>query len=178
MYLQTKEKYIQVQCQDFGGLAVIAGFLVSTIYLLIIMSMEKSLSLVGPDNYLIKLIGFFAGMIVLSIFCFIDDLRGIPPYVKLIGQVLAASIVSFSGIRIDQIAFASLNTILNLESISILITILWIVGITNAINLIDGLDRTFIRYMYYILCFFINNIFIKWFPINFNSFGNSSCSVH
>lgn len=158
-----------------GGLAVIAGFLVSTIYLLVIMGMEKTMILTEPDNYLIRLIGFFVGMIVLSIFCFIDDLKGIKPYVKLIGQIIAASIVAFSGIRIDQIAFASINTILNFESISIIITIIWIVGITNAINLIDGLDRTFIWNMCYILSIFTNNFLFKWFAFNCNRFNNSSC---
>jgi UDP-GlcNAc:undecaprenyl-phosphate GlcNAc-1-phosphate transferase len=44
-----------------GGLAVIIGFTVSVIYLFIILSIEKSIDLAGPDDYYIKLIGFFAG---------------------------------------------------------------------------------------------------------------------
>jgi UDP-GlcNAc:undecaprenyl-phosphate GlcNAc-1-phosphate transferase len=104
------------------------------------MNLEKVTNTLGVDNYLIKLIGFFAGILVLSIFCFIDDLKNIRPVIKLIGQILAATIIAFAGIRIDQVNIASLNTILNIETVSILITILWIVGITNAINLLDGLD--------------------------------------
>lgn len=129
-----------MQCQDFGGLAVIAGFLVSTIYLLIIMSMENTINLTTPDNYYVKLIGFFAGSIILAIFCFIDDWKGLPPYVKLIGQVLAALAVVFSGIRIDKISISGLNALIPNEILSIIVTLIWIVGITNAINLIDGLD--------------------------------------
>ena len=56
-----------------GGLAVITGFTVSTIYLLIVMNLENTLTLGGYDNYGYKLLGFFLGAIVLSIFCFIDD---------------------------------------------------------------------------------------------------------
>ena len=86
-----------------GGLAIILGFVVSIIYLFIVMSVENSLVFDGPDSYTTKLIGFFIGALVLGVFCFIDDLKGIPPYVKLIGQLLAAAIVTYSGIRIDKI---------------------------------------------------------------------------
>ena len=123
-----------------GGIAVICGFIVSTIYLITIMTIERTFILNGIDNYVTKLIGFFAGILVLSVFCFFDDWKGIPPYVKLIGQLIAAIIVTFSGIRIDKIVISHLDAIISNENLSILITIIWIVGITNAINLIDGLD--------------------------------------
>lgn len=128
------------QCLGLGGIAVIVGFLVSTIYLLIVMSIEGSISLVGTDNYHIKLIGFFIGIVVLSTFCFFDDWKGIPPYVKLLGQTISALIVIFSGIRIDKISVPGLENIISHDFVSIILTTIWIVGITNAINLIDGLD--------------------------------------
>ena len=124
-----------------GGLAVIAGFIVSTIYLLVVMSIEGSISLRGIENYDMKLIGFFLGAVVLGIFCYIDDTKGIPPIVKLIGQLLAAGIATYFGIRIDRIVMSAFGQSLEYnETISIIITMIWIVGITNAINLIDGLD--------------------------------------
>ena len=123
-----------------GGIAIIVGFIISTIYLLIVMSVEKTLILNGPDGYTTKLIGFLAGIVVLGIFCFFDDWKGLPPYIKLLGQIIAAAIVTYSGLRIDKIVISHLNTIISNETISIIITIIWIVGITNAINLIDGLD--------------------------------------
>ena len=46
-----------------GGLAVISGFLVSTIYLLVMMSLENNLNLFGTENYYLKLIGFLIGII-------------------------------------------------------------------------------------------------------------------
>ena len=140
MYRKKTEKYITMQCLGFGGLAVIAGFLVSTIYLLIVMCMEGTISLSVLDNYYTKLIGFFVGIIVLAFFCFMDDWKGIPPYVKLIGQILSALVIIFSGIRIDKISIPGLNSIVPNEIFSIIVTLIWIVGITNAINLIDGLD--------------------------------------
>lgn len=104
------------------------------------MSIEGSISLVGTDNYHIKLIGFFLGIVVLSTFCFFDDWKGIPPYVKLLGQTISALIVIFSGIRIDKISVPGLENIISHDFVSIILTTIWIVGITNAINLIDGLD--------------------------------------
>lgn len=123
-----------------GGIAVIAGFTVSVIYLLIIMSIEKTINLFGPENYYLKMIGFFAGSIILGAFCFIDDLRGLNPFIKLAGQTLAALVVALCGVQITEITLPFFNTVFTEEAFSITITVLWIVGITNAINLIDGLD--------------------------------------
>lgn len=47
-----------------GGIAVIIGFLVSAIYLVITMSIEGNLELGQPDNYRMKLLGFLLGIIV------------------------------------------------------------------------------------------------------------------
>lgn len=123
-----------------GGLAVIAGFLVSVIYLVISASIEGKINLL-EDNLNIKLLGILGGMLVLGIVCYIDDVKDIKPLVKLAGQVAAAVIVASSGVLIDNftIPFKENSFVLN-EVFSFILTVGWIVGITNAINLIDGLD--------------------------------------
>ena len=125
----------------FGGPAIIAAFLISTIYLIITSSLEGNLNIFGPENYIIKLLGFLGGMIVLATFCFFDDIKGIHPLTKLTGQVIAAGIVVACGIRIENfnLPFLEGNIMLS-NAFSIILTMGWIVGITNAINLIDGLD--------------------------------------
>lgn len=125
----------------FGGPAIIIGFLLATIYLVITSSIEGSINIFGPENYFIKLLGFLLGIMVLSFVCFFDDIKGINPFVKLIGQIIAASIVVSFGIRIDNLnlPFLEGNIVLS-KAFSIILTMGWIVGITNAINLIDGLD--------------------------------------
>jgi len=123
-----------------GGLAVIAGFAVSVIYLLIVMSVEKTITLTGPDTYYLKIIGLFAGILTLGTFCFIDDWKNINPFFKLFGQIIAASIVALCGVRITSINLPFFSMFFTEETIALFVTILWIVGITNAINLIDGLD--------------------------------------
>lgn len=82
----------------------------------------------------------FLGIVVISIFCVLDDIVTIKPMIKLIGQVLAATIVVAFGVRIDEITPTFLPTNELKEIFSIILTIGWIVGVTNAINLIDGLD--------------------------------------
>ena len=124
-----------------GGLAVIAGFFVSVIYLLITTSIEGKINLFDGDNYYIKLIGFFSGIIILGLVCYIDDVKGIPSLVKLAAQIIAAVIVVACGIRIEDISipFTS-GTVVIGGVFSYILTVCWIIGITNAINLIDGLD--------------------------------------
>lgn len=124
----------------FGGPAVILGFLVSVIYLLIVMSLEDTIILNGPENYGMKLIGLFLGIVIISITCIIDDIKTIKPIVKLSGQLLAAIVAVAFGIRIESINVSIIQAPELGEILSTIITIVWIVGVTNSINLIDGLD--------------------------------------
>ena len=60
-----------------------------------------------------------------------DDFLRIKPHTKLVGQILVASLVAFLGFRLHWLTSLTLDTTL---------TILWIVGITNAFNLLDNMD--------------------------------------
>ena len=122
-----------------GGIAIVVGFFISAIYLIIIMSIEGKLDIL-KNNYYTKLLGFFSGILILEVFCFLDDTKGISPLVKLLGQILAAIIVVSSGLVINRIVIVRANTIISNEIFLNIFTVLWIVGITNAINLMDGLD--------------------------------------
>lgn len=124
----------------FGGPAVILGFLVAVVYLLIVMSLEDTIILNGPENYGMKLIGLFLGIVIISITCIIDDIKTIKPIVKLSGQLLAAIVAVAFGIRIESINVSIIQAPELGEILSTIVTIVWIVGVTNSINLIDGLD--------------------------------------
>ena len=124
----------------FGGPAVILGFLVSTIYLLIVMSIENTINLYGEFEYWKKLLGFLIGILIISAFCIVDDIKDIKPITKLTGQILGAIVVAISGVRIEGITLPLINIPEIHEITSVLLTIVWIIVVTNAINLIDGLD--------------------------------------
>lgn len=74
---------------------------------------------------------FFVGLI--------DDLKGLCAKFKLFAQVTAAIVFCSAGVRIDSITITD-SFVLNLGLLAWPFTIIWIVGITNAVNLIDGLD--------------------------------------
>ena len=67
-------------------------------------------------------------------------MKDLPPLVKLGAQIIAAIVVVAFGLRIQNINIPFLYKIGLPNAFSIILTIGWIVGITNAINLIDGLD--------------------------------------
>lgn len=109
--------------------------------MLITTSLEGKINLWDSDAYFIKLIGFFVGILILGVTCFIDDSKGIPSLVKLAAQIVSAIIVVACGIRIEDISVPFTDGKIVISGIaSYIITVCWIVGITNAINLIDGLD--------------------------------------
>lgn len=110
-------------------------------YLLITTSLEGKINLFGEENYFFNLIGFFLGITVLGLVCYVDDVKGIPSLVKLAAQIIAAIIVVAFGVRIENISipFTEGKIVIN-EIFSYILTVCWIIGITNAINLIDGLD--------------------------------------
>ena len=105
------------------------------------MSLENSINLFGEENYIMKLLGFLLGIIILGIVCFIDDFKNIPAGVKLVTQIIAAIVVVAFGLRIENVSLPFMDNQIGLQDwFSYILTVGWIVGVTNAINLIDGLD--------------------------------------
>ena len=113
-----------------GGIAVVAGFVVSLIYLISVMHIEGSLELFDENNYFKKLIGITIGIVIILITGILDDTKTLKPLQKLFGQVLAAVIVVSFGIKIDNINIPYFNSLGLSNEVSIAATIIWIVGIT------------------------------------------------
>ncbi|HLS09894.1 MraY family glycosyltransferase [Lentibacillus sp.] len=107
-----------------GGLAIFAGVFLGGLYL-------------QPHHQ--HLPEIIIGAIVILITGALDDRFSIRPVIKLTGQLIAASFLISSGLIIERITLPVIGMI-DLGFTSVLITVLWIIGITNAINLIDGLD--------------------------------------
>ncbi|MBN3554194.1 undecaprenyl/decaprenyl-phosphate alpha-N-acetylglucosaminyl 1-phosphate transferase [Fictibacillus nanhaiensis] len=89
--------------------------------------------------YFIPITAISIGGVVILLLGIIDDLITLSAKVKLIFQIVAALIVISSGLLIEVIHFPLLGTY-QIGLLSYPLTLLWIVGITNSINLIDGLD--------------------------------------
>jgi UDP-GlcNAc:undecaprenyl-phosphate/decaprenyl-phosphate GlcNAc-1-phosphate transferase len=69
----------------------------------------------------------------------VDDLKGLPARVKFMAELLAALMLCLVGVRISDVALTD-QWVVPLGEWGWLLTILWVVGITNAVNLSDGLD--------------------------------------
>lgn len=69
----------------------------------------------------------------------VDDLKGLPARVKFLAELLVALVLCLAGIRISNIAVTD-QWVLPLGEWAWLLTLLWVIGITNAVNLSDGLD--------------------------------------
>src|SRR5690554_84547 len=109
-----------------GGVAIFIGFIISALLLLYY-------------DYNPQVLGLLLGGTVILLLGVADDILTLPPLVKLAGQVLAAAIPVYFGIQVNFIQ-NPFDGYLHLGWMSIPVTILWIVGVTNSINLIDGLD--------------------------------------
>lgn len=113
-----------------GGLAIIFGFMVATVCF---------------SQWSRQLAGTMLGAAVIAVMGFVDDLKNLPAKLKFLIQIAAALIVIFvGGIKIDVMTNPNLlsdNPYWVIPGwLSVGLTVIWIVFITNAVNFIDGLD--------------------------------------
>lgn len=85
-------------------------------------------------------LGLACGATLIVLLGMVDDIRGISPRVKLAGQTLAALSVIPFGVKVDFITNPLNNEMLYLGLLAIPVTVFWLISVTNAVNLIDGLD--------------------------------------
>jgi UDP-GlcNAc:undecaprenyl-phosphate GlcNAc-1-phosphate transferase len=88
----------------------------------------------------LRLASVFAGMTVIFLVGLLDDIFDLKPGVKFLGQFFAAAIVVAGGVRIEYVGNPFGGGLVLLGYLSIPVTLLYILGFTNVINLIDGLD--------------------------------------
>lgn len=111
-----------------GGLAIFFGFMVSILLFVEITPEMRSILL---------------GSVIIVVLGVVDDICALPAMLKFVVQIAAALIPALNGVVIQ--AFSNPNIFSDnlywvLGWLSIPFTVLWIVAITNAVNLIDGLD--------------------------------------
>jgi UDP-GlcNAc:undecaprenyl-phosphate/decaprenyl-phosphate GlcNAc-1-phosphate transferase len=107
-----------------GGLAIYLAFIVAVLASLHV-------------NH--EILGLLLGATVILIVGITDDLRQLSPKVKLLGQIAAAMVLVMFNVRIEWLT-NPFGDMIYLDYFSIPLTILWVVSLTNTVNLIDGLD--------------------------------------
>jgi UDP-GlcNAc:undecaprenyl-phosphate GlcNAc-1-phosphate transferase len=81
-----------------------------------------------------------AGCTIIAVLGIFDDKYELSPKVKLLGQIIAATVLIIGGVKIDWLTNPFGNGMIYLGIFALPLTLFWVVGITNAMNLIDGLD--------------------------------------
>lgn len=111
-----------------GGLAIFA----SVVLALVIATLLRRIEI---QDVQVQVLAILLGGSFLIMAGFIDDQFGLPPVFRLLVQLLSALLLVGVGIRMEISFGGSFAT-----AISVILTVLWIVAITNAINLLDGVD--------------------------------------
>jgi UDP-GlcNAc:undecaprenyl-phosphate/decaprenyl-phosphate GlcNAc-1-phosphate transferase len=107
-----------------GGLAIYAGFIVS-----VLLSVHLTW----------ELLGILLGGTAILLLGVVDDIYQLPAKVKLVGQIAAACVLLLFDIKIDWLT-NPFGSMIYLDFWAIPFTVLWVVSLTNMLNLIDGLD--------------------------------------
>ena len=118
----------KVPIPRMGGLAIFLGFIISVLLFVEVDDQMK---------------GILLGSVIIVVMGIIDDITPLRASLKFVIQILAALIPVYYGVQITCISNPNLfsdNPYWNFGWLSIPITVIWIVGLTNAVNLIDGLD--------------------------------------
>lgn len=124
MDVPDKRKVHQGLMPRMGGLAVFISFAVTA---LITRPLTPAMA------------GLLLGGLVIIIIGIMDDIKGLSPKQKLVGQIIASLAVIPFGIQVDFIT-NPFGGMIALGVFAIPVTAFWIISVTNAVNLIDGLD--------------------------------------
>ncbi|WP_208345948.1 MraY family glycosyltransferase [Aetokthonos hydrillicola] len=111
-----------------GGLAIYAGVIAA-------MVLASLLRPIEVQHVLAQVLTILLGGSILVLVGFIDDQFGLPPSVRMLIQLLTALLLVANGIRIEVTFGTPVDSLL-----STLLTVFWVVAITNGINLMDGMD--------------------------------------
>jgi UDP-GlcNAc:undecaprenyl-phosphate GlcNAc-1-phosphate transferase len=105
----------------FGGVGIVAGLLAGVALALLVGAVAGSWELAG----------IVAGCVLLFAAGLLDDVRHLSPLAKLAAQFAAAGLAIAAGLRVELIEN---------DPLGIVVALVWLVGITNAFNLLDNMD--------------------------------------
>ena len=128
--LPNKRKVHRKPTPRLGGVAIWASVLLGFIILVLIKS---------DYPYENSLFGILTGGSLMFLLGFIDDLYDLSPGFKLFIQIGAATLAFFLGVKIEILS-NPFGGVVTLGVLAFPITVLWLVGIANAVNFIDGVD--------------------------------------
>jgi len=121
-----------------GGVAMFAGFAAAVLMRWVgerLWGWPPALTLVGEP-----VLGVLAGLTVMFAVGLLDDVVDLTPGQKVVGQIAAAGVAYAAGVRVDFVGNPIGGGLLMIGVLSLPVTLFWMVGFANVVNLIDGLD--------------------------------------
>lgn len=118
-----------------GGVAIFAGLLVAALVAKGVQVAVGKPGLPNPEHA----VTLALACVIVFLLGFLDDIRGVSPWGKVIGQTAAALLVCYGGFQIDRLIIVP-DASFSIGWLGIPVTIVWVVGMSNAFNLIDGAD--------------------------------------
>lgn len=119
---------------DVGGLAMFGGFIVAMV---LAMQMDRFTPLFESNS---EAVGVMLAALVIFAVGFIDDVKEISAPAKVTGTVIAGLVLVWFGVTMFYFRIPFLGVFILGEDWIPLVTVLWLLGMSQAINLIDGLD--------------------------------------
>ncbi len=114
-----------------GGIAILISYVVAYLVLLVLPA-QAGFIVWDSLDFVLRLMPAAGVIFVVGL---VDDIKGLEPWQKLLGEIAAAGLAYWGGIHLQGLAGHGTEAWWNLP-----VTILWLVACTNAINLIDGVD--------------------------------------
>lgn len=114
-----------------GGLAIVITFFTGM----------AAIYFFGDNTHIEQkyMLGFIISSLLIAAISFYDDIQNKSAQFKLVSQLLAVLLVLWSGIVLDELAFPVVGYV-ELGWTGYLLSLFWIIGLTNAYNFMDGLD--------------------------------------
>lgn len=110
-----------------GGIGIFAAMLISAILIYVLTKSSTS-------------VPFYIALSIIFISGIVDDLKPVRALIKLLAQVAAALTLIIGGYTLSHVFIPFTNITVNLGYLKYPLTFLWVIGVTNAINLLDGMD--------------------------------------
>ncbi len=123
-----------------GGVGIAASFFVISIIFFGIISFIPGSGEMFSFSFITGYWAFFLGAVLVNIIGLLDDFTNLRPLYKLFSQIIIAIVIILTGHYFKNFYIPFFNITLTNLSLGKFITLVWIVGITNAVNLIDGMD--------------------------------------
>lgn len=136
----TERKVHREPVPRLGGVSIYIGFVIAFVFYMLFRITTNTYSAGEVIANNMDIIGIFAGATFMFAFGCLDDIYQITARFKFLGQIAAAVIVVSFGVIIEFVGNPAGGLINIPRNFAIVLTIFWIVGLTNTFNFIDGLD--------------------------------------